>query len=106
MATSSSALQAYRTLLRATRVAFSTDTILLHAARTQARNGFDTLRSIDAGSSEAVKAVEHANGVAQVLRHNVVQGQRVEGSDVLSMSMGRRWGTGWCANVRDRAEHT
>jgi complex III assembly factor LYRM7 len=79
------ALSAYRHLLRATRIAFQEDHHLLHAARTQARTGFDNLRSLDGDSEEALKGIEHAEGVASVLRHNIVQGKTVEGSDVIRM---------------------
>ncbi|RMZ80969.1 hypothetical protein DV738_g2341, partial [Chaetothyriales sp. CBS 135597] len=68
------ALAAYRHLLRATRIAFEGDLPLLHAARTQARAGFETQRRLDPSSKEATEAVSHAEGVAQVLRHNIVQG--------------------------------
>lgn len=75
---------AYRHLLRATRVAFEGDYTLLHAARTQARTGFDSLSSLDPSSEEAQKQIQHAEGVATILRHNLVQGQQVEGSDAIS----------------------
>lgn len=78
------ALAAYRHLLRATRIAFQGDYHLLHAARTQARTGFDSLSTLEPKSEEAIKGIEHAEGVASILRHNVVQGKQVEGSDVLS----------------------
>ncbi len=78
------ALSAYRHLLRATRIAFQGDYTLLHAARTQARAGFDQLSTLDPSSDEAQKGIAHAEGVASILRHNVVQGEMVEGSDVLS----------------------
>ncbi len=52
----------------------------------QAREGFDKNRGLDFSSNEATKAVEHAEGVAQVLRHNVVQGKQQEDKDVLSMT--------------------
>jgi len=81
------ALSAYRHLLRATRIAFQDDFPLLRAARTQARTGFDNLRSLDSESEEAIKGIEHAEGVASVLRHNVVQGKQVEGSDVLRLNI-------------------
>ncbi|KIW69478.1 hypothetical protein PV04_05353 [Phialophora macrospora] len=81
------ALSAYRHLLRATRVAFQGDHYLLHAARNQARTGFDNLKSLDADSEEALKGIEHAEGVASVLRHNIVQGKRVEGSDVIQLNL-------------------
>ncbi|RMZ74880.1 hypothetical protein DV737_g5649, partial [Chaetothyriales sp. CBS 132003] len=68
------ALTAYRHLLRATRIAFQGDLPLLHAARTQARAGFEKQSALDPSSKEATDAVLHAEGVAQVLRHNIVQG--------------------------------
>jgi complex III assembly factor LYRM7 len=78
------ALAAYRHLLRATRIAFVGDFHLLHAARTQAREGFNSLATLKPDSEEAQKGIAHAEGVAEVLRHNVVQGKQVDGSDVLS----------------------
>jgi complex III assembly factor LYRM7 len=78
------ALAAYRHLLRATRIAFHEDHPLLHAARAQARVGFDKQSSLDPTSPEAVKAIEHAEGVATILRHNIVQGVQAEGDDKLS----------------------
>lgn len=80
------ALAAYRQILRATRIAFHEDYSVLHAARTQARKGFDKQSSLDPASQEATKAIEHAEGVARILRHNVVQGVRGE-NDVLSMQV-------------------
>ena len=86
-------LSTYRNLLRATRIAFqgnpsppsSTSTIklltdktgddsTLQTSRKFARDSFDKNRRFKAGSIEAEKAVEHAQGVAQILRENVVQG--------------------------------
>jgi complex III assembly factor LYRM7 len=84
------ALAAYRHLLRATRIAFQGDSMLLHSARTQARTGFDKLSSLDPTSEEATKGIGHAEGVAQMLRQNVVQGQRQGDSDVLSMGAARK----------------
>ncbi|EXJ95619.1 hypothetical protein A1O1_00741 [Capronia coronata CBS 617.96] len=81
------ALAAYRHLLRATRIAFHGDDHLLHAARIQARSGFEKLSSIDPSSEEAQKGIEHAEGVASILRHNIVQGKHVEGSDVLRLNL-------------------
>lgn len=74
------ALAAYRQLLRATRIAFNGDIQLLHASRSQARQGFEDNRSLESASAEASKAIEHAQGVAEVLRANVVQGRKGEGS--------------------------
>ncbi|KAG9519465.1 hypothetical protein KCU99_g4684, partial [Aureobasidium melanogenum] len=67
-------LSTYRNLLRATRIAFQGDDSTLYNSRRFARDSFDQNRSIKAGSIEAEKAVEHAQGVAQILRENVVQG--------------------------------
>lgn len=78
------ALAAYRHLLRATRIAFTGDQHLLHAAQTQVRAGFDNNSSLDPSSAEAVKAIEHAEGVASVLRHNIVQGVQAPGTDKFS----------------------
>ncbi|KAH0155262.1 hypothetical protein KCU67_g8781, partial [Aureobasidium melanogenum] len=67
-------LSTYRNLLRATRIAFQGDDSTLYNSRRFARDSFDQNRSIKAGSIEAEEAVEHAQGVAQILRENVVQG--------------------------------
>lgn len=83
-ATSAMALAAYRHLLRATRTAFNGDFHLLHAARLQARAGFDKFTDLDPSSDEAAKGIAHAEGVAEVLRHNIVQGKYVEGKNTLS----------------------
>ncbi|RMD44672.1 hypothetical protein DV735_g251, partial [Chaetothyriales sp. CBS 134920] len=53
---------------------FEGDLPLLRAARTQARAGFEQQSGLDPSSKEATEAVLHAEGVAQVLRHNIVQG--------------------------------
>ncbi|KAH0253608.1 hypothetical protein KCU91_g18407, partial [Aureobasidium melanogenum] len=67
-------LSTYRNLLRATRIAFQGDDSTLYNSRRFARDSFDQNRGIKPGSIEAEKAVEHAQGVAQILRENVVQG--------------------------------
>ncbi|KAI4765004.1 hypothetical protein E4T52_00215 [Aureobasidium sp. EXF-3400] len=67
-------LSTYRNLLRATRIAFQGDDGTLQNSRKFARDSFDQNRRFKAGSIEAEKAVEHAQGVAQILRENVVQG--------------------------------
>lgn len=41
------------------------------------------MRSAPPGSEEALKAIGHAEGVASILRHNIVQGKKVEGKDAL-----------------------
>jgi complex III assembly factor LYRM7 len=50
------------------------DDSTLQNSRKFARDSFDKNRRFKAGSIEAEKAVEHAQGVAQILRENVVQG--------------------------------
>ncbi|KAK0733793.1 mitochondrial zinc maintenance protein 1, mitochondrial [Lasiosphaeria miniovina] len=68
------ALQAYRHLMRAARVAFEGDTRVLSAARQQIRDSFRETAGID---SPDVKArVQQAEEIASALRHNVVQGKK------------------------------
>lgn len=67
------------------------DTHLLHAARMQAREGFNNLRSAKAASDEAAQGIAHAEGVAKLLRHNIVQGQKIEGKDALRKLQFREW---------------
>jgi complex III assembly factor LYRM7 len=73
------ALAAYRHLLRATRIAFQGDIQLLHASRSQARQGFQDNISLEPSSTEASEKIQHAEGVAEVLRQNVVQGRKGDG---------------------------
>ncbi|KAF7510516.1 Mitochondrial zinc maintenance protein 1, mitochondrial [Endocarpon pusillum] len=79
------ALAAYRHLLRSTRIAFQGDFTLLTSARVQAREGFNKKRTLECSSKEATEAVKHAEDVAQILRHNIVQGEQQEGKDVLKL---------------------
>ena len=51
---------------------------MLSRSRMFARDGFNLNRGLEPGSVEAEKGVEHALGVAQILRENVVQGQANE----------------------------
>lgn len=78
------ALAAYRHLLRATRIAFKGDAQLLHASQSQARQGFDSKRSLEPSSPEVSEAIKHAEGVAEVLRSNLVQGTKGDGDDSYS----------------------
>ncbi|KAL2355393.1 mitochondrial zinc maintenance protein 1, mitochondrial [Cryomyces antarcticus] len=66
------ALQAYRHLLRATRIAFEGDLHRLTAARASARDSFEQGRGLS--ESEISKSINHAEEVAKILRENVVQG--------------------------------
>jgi len=79
------ALVAYRHLLRSTRIAFEGDYNLLHAARKQARDRFNNLRSLNASSDEAMREISHAQEVAKLLRHNIVQAQKAEGKDAYQL---------------------
>ncbi|KAH9811160.1 putative complex I LYR family protein [Teratosphaeria destructans] len=72
-------LATYRYLLRSTYIAFKGDTTTLNASRSLARESFWKNRALESGGIEAAKAIEHAQGVAQILRENVVQGRNVEG---------------------------
>ncbi|KAJ6111478.1 Mitochondrial zinc maintenance protein 1 [Penicillium sp. IBT 18751x] len=79
MATSSlSALSAYRQILRATRIAFQNDNRVLLAARAEARRNFEENRrvGIDTGLQ-----INNAIEVANILRHNIVQGAREDGNE-------------------------
>lgn len=61
---------------------------MMHAARHQARGGFEKGRSLDPASKEATGAIEHAEGVVEVLTKNIVQGQQVEGrSDTYKLNI-------------------
>lgn len=74
------ALPAYRSLLRATRIAFQGDERTLLAARAQIRANFRDNAALPASDPSIAPALEHAQAVATFLRANVVQGQR-EGED-------------------------
>ncbi|SPQ19169.1 de22e387-cfa8-44e9-a029-3350d88cb560 [Thermothielavioides terrestris] len=69
------ALQAYRNLLRATRIAFDGDTRVLNAARQQIRQGFRDKASLPASDPSIQPAIQHAEEVARFLKTNLVQGK-------------------------------
>jgi len=71
------ALAAYRHLLRSARIAFQGDIPLLHAAQQQARTGFEQNASLSPEDPAVAAAIEHAEGVAQILRQNIVQGKQI-----------------------------
>ncbi|KAI1163848.1 hypothetical protein F5B18DRAFT_651174 [Nemania serpens] len=75
----STALPAYRNLLRAARLAFQGDGTMLTAARSSIREGFRANAALEPTSPEFPAAVKHAEEVATILRQNVVQGKREEG---------------------------
>ncbi|KAK9361092.1 mitochondrial zinc maintenance protein 1, mitochondrial [Lipomyces starkeyi] len=72
-------LSSYRALLRATRNAFNGDHRVFTAARQQVRQGYETgrneLTSDPKDCDEIDKRLEHASGVALLLRSNIVQGE-------------------------------
>ena len=94
---------AYRNLWRATRVAFQGkrrpqttskqcakhyangtppkpgDLPTLLAAQGQIRQEFRSKQSLDPNDAKATESIQHANEVAQFLRQNIVQGQRMGG---------------------------
>lgn len=70
----SSAITAYRNLLRASRVAFRNDLEVLQAARSKMREEFAQKDS----DKPVEERLEHANAVAKFLVQNVVQGVRKE----------------------------
>lgn len=81
------ALQAYRSLLRATRLTFQGDERLLTNARDQIRAGFREKAALSPSDPAVAPAVQHAQQVAAMLRENVVQG-RNEGDGRYSKSYG------------------
>ncbi|TRX96411.1 hypothetical protein FHL15_002683 [Xylaria flabelliformis] len=72
----STALPAYRNLLRAARLAFQGDSTMLTAARSSIREGFRVNAALEPSSPEFPAAVKHAEEVATILRQNVVQGKK------------------------------
>lgn len=71
--TAVSARGAYRQLLRATRVAFRDDLRVLVASRQEARRNFDSHRRL---GIDTPMRINHAVEVANLLKHNLVQGVR------------------------------
>lgn len=75
------ALAAYRHVLRSARIAFQGDHRLLAAAHHQARKEFNSKRNLSPDGEDARQGIAHAEEVAQVLRKNVVQGERLDGEE-------------------------
>ncbi|KAL3474253.1 hypothetical protein BJX99DRAFT_181938 [Aspergillus californicus] len=73
MSSQVSALGAYRQILRATRIAFQNDSRVLLAARQEARQNFEKHRRF---GIDTPMQINHAVEVADILRHNIVQGAR------------------------------
>ncbi|KAF7591097.1 Mitochondrial zinc maintenance protein 1, mitochondrial [Aspergillus hancockii] len=78
MASQLSARSAYRQLLRATRIAFHEDTRVLLAARQEARRNFDDHSRV---GIDTPMQINHAIEVANILKHNIVQGVKEEGKE-------------------------
>ncbi|KAI0172949.1 hypothetical protein GGR52DRAFT_572759 [Hypoxylon sp. FL1284] len=70
------ALPAYRSLLRAARVAFQGDERVFTAARSSIREGFRANASLEPTNPELSGAIKYAEDVAAILRQNVVQGKK------------------------------
>ncbi|KAE8349562.1 mitochondrial zinc maintenance protein 1, mitochondrial [Aspergillus coremiiformis] len=73
-----SARSAYRHLIRATRIAFHEDTRVLLAARQEARRKFDEHKRV---GIDTPMQINHAVEVANILKHNIVQGVREDGNE-------------------------
>ncbi|KAJ5332230.1 hypothetical protein N7541_002036 [Penicillium brevicompactum] len=89
--TAAAAKSAYRQVLRSTRVVFQNDLPVLLAARQEARQNFEKNRrpAVDTGMQ-----INHAIEVANILRHNIVQGSREEGNEAAK----------WELNIHDQIE--
>ncbi|KAI1505957.1 hypothetical protein F5X99DRAFT_176155 [Biscogniauxia marginata] len=72
----STALPAYRNLLRAARIAFQGDERVLSAARASISQGFRANASLEPSSPQLSGAIKHAEEVASILRQNIVQGRK------------------------------
>ncbi|KAL2161006.1 hypothetical protein VTH06DRAFT_8719 [Thermothelomyces fergusii] len=70
------AIQAYRNLLRAARIAFDGDVRMLDAAKQSIRQGFRDKASLPASDPSIAPAIQHAEEVASFLKANLVQGRR------------------------------
>ncbi|KAH8429926.1 LYR motif-containing protein [Aspergillus melleus] len=86
-----SARSAYRQLLRATRVAFENDTRVMLAARQEARRNFDDHSRV---GIDTPMQINHAVEVANILKHNLVQGSRAAGDESAR----------WELNIHDNIE--
>ncbi|KAK6341728.1 Mitochondrial zinc maintenance protein 1, mitochondrial [Orbilia brochopaga] len=82
-----SALQAYRALLRASRLAFQGDSTLLAASHREIRTQFERSRDAAASPDDAPPSdkIKHAFEVATYLRRNVVQAVKTDGDEVFRL---------------------
>ncbi|CAK7913318.1 mitochondrial zinc maintenance protein 1, mitochondrial [[Candida] anglica] len=74
--TRSAALSAYRTALRATRVAFKNDAEVLLASRAKIKQGF--FEDLEQGSQTVQEKIDNLNSVSKFLVQNIVQGEKKE----------------------------
>ncbi|PSR93992.1 hypothetical protein BD289DRAFT_385645 [Coniella lustricola] len=79
------ALAAYRSVLRATRIAFQGDERMLSAARQKASVDFRAKASLQASDPAVGAAIEEARAVADILKANVVQGKREGSGDLYKL---------------------
>ena len=63
-----------------TRSSVTDDARMLYAARVEARSRFNNNRSLPVDSMDTLQKINEAEEVARILRQNVVQGQKVEGT--------------------------
>lgn len=73
------ALSAYRTLLRSIKLTFANDARMLTAAMTESRDIFRSRSHVS--GAEQDEHLKHAREIADVLRTNVVQGERISESE-------------------------
>ncbi|SPO07322.1 related to Mitochondrial zinc maintenance protein 1, mitochondrial [Cephalotrichum gorgonifer] len=78
-------LSAYRTLFRATRIAFQGDERVLMEARNRIRQEFRASPKLAPTDAEFQKRMEYALSVASILRSNVVQGVPQEGKNLYKL---------------------
>ncbi|KAH6675077.1 mitochondrial zinc maintenance protein 1, mitochondrial [Halenospora varia] len=71
------ALQAYRHLLRSSRIAFQGDIPLLTASRAEIRSNFRKNINLQPADPTVPGLIKHAEEVAKILVENVVQGKKI-----------------------------
>ncbi|ODQ45523.1 hypothetical protein PICMEDRAFT_16828 [Pichia membranifaciens NRRL Y-2026] len=81
MASTQRALAAYRSALRATRVAFTTDTSTLAAARTNIKQEMRAEKSSTNPDYTPAQRIELLEQVGAFLRRNIVQGVKRDDSE-------------------------
>lgn len=81
MTTPQRALNAYRSALRSTRIAFTNDLKTLAAARNQIREEMKSSESITNPKLDTVHRIELLEQISKFLRQNVVQGVKKESDE-------------------------